>query len=87
MAEITAEQWAAFFVVAGVIQEVAGSGVPPGGPVEGRSITDWVERLVQFWNDHRDTLAPVLSQLAIAALEALVAALPDILAVNGPGPG
>lgn len=87
MAEITEEQWAAFHTVAGVMQLVAGSGVPPGQPVEGRSITSFTEELVRFWDDHKVTLIPVLSQLAIAALEALVAALPDILSVNGPGPG
>lgn len=87
MAEITEEQWAAFHTVAGVMQQIAGSGVPPTGPVEGRSITTFAEELARFWDDHKATLIPVLSQLAIAALEALVAALPDILTVNGPGPG
>lgn len=87
MAEITAEQWAALYVVAGVMKAGSGPPGPPGTPVQGRSISTFADDLVRFWNDHRDTLTPILSQLAIAALEALIAALPDILAVNGPGPG
>lgn len=82
----TAEQWAAIYTVAGLASGVVGAAIPAPPGTEGRSITDIVEALVAFWGAHRDTLAPVMTQLAVAALDALISALPDILAVNSPGP-
>jgi hypothetical protein len=45
-----------------------------------------VDKLVEFWDDHKSTLIPFLTDFAIAALEALVAARSDISSINLPGP-
>lgn len=84
---VTRDQWIAIWDVAGATVAVtAGSGTP-GTAVVGRFISTLVEKVVRFWGDHRATLAPVLAQIAIAALDALVQALPEIVSVNTPGPG
>lgn len=54
--------------------------------VKGRFIAVLAERLAAFWVKHQATLIPVLSQLAVAAIEAIVQNLAAIKAVNGPGP-
>jgi hypothetical protein len=57
-----------------------------GGGVKGRWIRILVDKLVEFWGRHQATLIPYLSQLAIAALQSLVAAQADIDIVDPPGP-
>jgi len=54
--------------------------------VQGRFISILVDKVCAFWGRHKASLIPFLSQLAIAALEALVAAKSDIDTVNPPGP-
>lgn len=77
--------WDAIWDYAGVLKTSYGVQAPVGG-ILGRSITFIVDKLVQFWDDHKATLIPFLSQAAIAALQALVAAQADIAVVNQEGP-
>lgn len=81
----TAEQWAALLQVADLEKASAGD-MPVGNQIKGRSITYSVDDLVEFWGKHKSTLLPFLTNLAIAALNALVAAQTDIDAVNPIGP-
>jgi hypothetical protein len=80
------EQWAALYTTAG-LQKAHGA-TPPSiiSGIKGRWITVLVNRLCEFWGKHKATLIPVLSQLAIAALDAVVSAQADIQEVNPPGP-
>lgn len=79
------QQWMAIYTAAGL-------SAPPGGPsavpnlVKGRFIAALATKLVLFWGRHKATLIPFLSQIAIAALDAMVAALPAIQSVDPPGP-
>lgn len=84
---MTRDQWIAIWDAAGGTKAVAGTAVPSTSPIPGRSISTIGDKLTQFWSDHRDTLAPFLTQAAIAALEALIAILPELLNLNKPGPG
>ena len=84
MSELTPAAWSGFYDQALMLQPG-----PPAAPVHGirgRFITSLVAKLCKFWGDHQAELIPFLSQLAIAALNALVAAQTDINAVNPPGP-
>lgn len=82
---ITQEQWAAFLTIAEV-EHVAAGDRPDENQIIGRSITEHVDELVKFWGRHKATLLPFLTTLAIAALNALVAAQTEIDQVNPPGP-
>jgi len=82
---VTPEQWAAFLTIAELEHTAAGDR-PDENQIIGRSITDRVDDLVQFWGRHKATLLPFLSTLGIAALNALVAAQTEIDQVNPPGP-
>lgn len=77
--------WMAIFHAAGVMKSVAGD-MPATNGIIGRSITYLVGKLVVFWGRHKARLIPFLTQLAIAALEAVATAKPDIDRVNPPGP-
>lgn len=79
------EQWQSYYDYAEA-EKAAVTPVLSYNGVIGRSITFLVNRLVKFWGDHKSTLIPVLSQLAIAALEALVAQQANIDLVDPPGP-
>lgn len=81
----TTDEWAAIFTVAGLEKAAAGDR-PDENEIKGRSITYGVDDLVQFWNRHKATLLPFLTQFAIAALNALVSAQTDIDVINPPGP-
>lgn len=80
-----AEQWAAYLAYGQAQKEVAGT-APVTGGVVGRFITHLATALAVFWGRHKATLIPHLTATAIAALEAIVSELPNILAVNPPGP-
>lgn len=80
-----AEIWAEIFKQAGVKKAVYTVPAPASG-VKGRFIAHLATVLVNFWNKHQATLIPVLSQLAVAALEAVAQNLTAIAAVNNPGP-
>jgi len=83
---MTDEQiWMEIFNQAGNKQAIYGSGTPPAG-VRGRFVATLARTLVNFWNKHQATLIPVLSQLAIAALEAVAQNIVAIEVVNTPGP-
>lgn len=84
---MTKDQWIAIWDAAGGLKAVAGIAPPSTSPIQGRSISGLGAKLTQFWEDHRATLAPFLTQAAIAALEALIAVLPELLNVNKGGPG
>jgi len=79
------EQWAAYLAYAQAQKAVAGD-APSSSGVVGRWITVLAKTLVLFWGRHKATLIPHLTATAIAALEALVSELPNILTVNPPGP-
>ena len=83
---MTDEQlWLEIYKQAGTKKTMFGSGVPPGG-VRGRFIATLARAVVNFWTKHQATLIPALSQLAIAALEALAQNIAAIEVVNAPGP-
>lgn len=80
-----AEQWQAYYDYAGALKAAADGSLPSTGIV-GRSITYLTDKLIVLWGKHKATLIPFLSQLAVAALEAIVANKASIDAVNPPGP-
>ena len=82
----TDEQWLAFIQYARTVQTSTAIPGPGVHGVRGRFIRVLVDRLVKFWGDHQATLIPFLSQLAIAALQSLVAAQADIDVIDPPGP-
>jgi hypothetical protein len=82
---VTPEQWAAFLTTAQLLQPSATPLATPNG-VKGRFIRVLVDKLCEFWTTHQATLIPYLTQLAVAALNALVAARTDIDYVDPPGP-
>lgn len=79
------ERWVAMFDYAGALKAGATTPAATTGIV-GRSITFLVNRVCDFWAAHQATLIPALSQLAIAAFQAMIAARADIDAINPPGP-
>lgn len=86
MAGLTGDQlWAEIYKQAGVKKDMYDVPTPQFG-IRGRFISVLATRLAKFWVRHQDTLIPFLSQLAIAALEAVAQNLPAIQAVNPPGP-
>lgn len=82
----TDEQWLAFLQVARLAQPGAALAPGLGAQIRGRWIAFLANRLVKFWGEHSSTLTPYLTQLAIAALNAVTAAILDIRAVDPPGP-
>lgn len=79
------EKWAAIHEMAKVLK--AENPAPAAAfNIQGRFITVLVDALAKFWKAHRDTLIPVLSQLAIAALEAIAAQAASIRNINQRGP-
>jgi len=84
---VTEDDWVAIWKAAGIAGKIAGSGNPHNPGLRGRFIASMAKRIVEFWGRHRDTLAPALAQIAVAALDALVMALPEILLANYKGPG
>lgn len=80
-----AERWDAYYQFALATKSAAGT-APVTGGIAGRFITVLVKRLATFWGRHKATLIPHLTATAIAALEAIVSELPNILPVNPPGP-
>lgn len=79
------EKWASYLAYGQALKATAGA-APGGASIAGRFITALAKRLVVFWGRHKATLIPHLTATAIAALEALVSELPNILTVNPPGP-
>lgn len=81
-----AEQWMAIYEWAGVLKATAAP--PPSAlfGVKGRFVAVLASKLALFWDQHKATLIPVLSQLAVAALEAVVSNLANIKSVDPPGP-
>lgn len=82
---LTPEQWMSIFDYAETLKVTYGE-MPVGNEIIGRSITYLVNKLADFWGRHKQTLIPFMTNLAIAALEAIVAARADIDLVNPPGP-
>lgn len=82
--DFDADAWAAFFTIAQATQP--GAPIVPVHGVVGRSITKAVDIACRLWGKYRVHLIPFLTQLAIAALDALLSAQTDINAVNPPGP-
>ena len=85
MSAITTAEWDAFLTRAKLDQPLDVP-VAPINAIRGRFIAELTVRLVKFWGEHRATLIPVLTQLAIATLDALTSAVTDIKAVDPPGP-
>jgi hypothetical protein len=83
---MTEEQWLGFYHVAALAMGTRTAPGPVTSPVKGRFIAVLVDRVCKFWADHRATLIPYLTQLAIAALDALLSAQIDIHNVDPPGP-
>lgn len=79
------EQWMSIYDHAGALKAAYGTEATSGG-IRGRFIVVLVNKLCEFWEKHKDTLIPFLSQLAIAALEAIVTQRSQIATVNDPGP-
>jgi hypothetical protein len=82
---MTDAEWLAILHYAQVLQPLPGAISAPND-IKGRFIRQLVDRLVAFWGRHQATLIPFLTQAAIAALNALVAAQSGIDAINPPGP-
>lgn len=84
MSTYTAENWAAIWKAA----EGKTAGIPSPGVygLAGRSIVKACNLVARLWGKYEPKLRPHLTTLAIAALDALVAALLDIAVVNPPGP-
>jgi len=82
---MTPEEWASIWAYAGSVKAAAGD-LPVTNGIVGRWISVLATKLAKFYAAHSATLNPYLTQAAIAALQALIAALPDILRVNPPGP-
>lgn len=83
--DMTPEQWAAIYDYAVAVKDAAGD-LPVTNGIAGRWISVLATKLAKFYAAHSATLNPYLTSAAIAALQALIANLPAILAVNPPGP-
>lgn len=79
------EQWSAYLAY-GQAEKAASAPAVPGASIIGRYITVLAKALALFWGRHKATLIPHLTSTAIAALDAIVSELPNILTVNPPGP-
>lgn len=79
------ERWAGYLVGAQA-QTGRSSPLAPVTGIKGRWIVFLATKLCEFWLAHKATLLPYLTNLAIAALDALVAHLAEIATVNLPGP-
>lgn len=82
----TEEQWVNIWKAAGALKLAGGAAPDATWMIKGRWITVIYNKLCQFWSDHKATLIPVLSQLAIATLEAVLTARANVNQVNAPGP-
>lgn len=81
---MTEAEWVAIFTMAG-----AKAPAVPGPSVHGlvgRSIAKAAQLTCFIWGRYQARLIPYMTQAAIAALDALVVALPVILNLNPPGP-
>lgn len=78
------EIWMSYLTGAQAAKSMAPSA--PSGPIVGRFLSVLAKKAGEFWTRHKATLIPVLTNLAIAALDALVANMASIEAVNNPGP-
>ena len=85
MATISEEDWGVFIKNANVQKAMV---VAPGtgNQIKGRFIKILADKLIEFWERHKNTLIPFLTNLAIAALDALASAQNDIGSVDPPGP-
>jgi hypothetical protein len=79
------ELWMSYLDYARALKVTYGSEAPTQGII-GRSITRTVDVVAKFWNKHKATLIPFLTNLAIAALEAITAQAASIEGINLPGP-
>lgn len=79
------ERWAAYLTAAQA-QTNRTDPLAPATGIKGRWIAFLAKKLVDFWQKHKATLLPYLTNLAIAALDALVAHLGEIQVVDPPGP-
>ena len=82
----TDTEWLAILNRARMVQPGLPDAPGLGAQIRGRYIAFLANRLVKFWGDHESTLRPFLTQLAIAALDAVTTAILDIRAVDPPGP-
>lgn len=83
---MTDAEWLAIMAYARVLQPDSSAAISSPNDIRGRYIARLVDKLVAFWGRHQSTLIPFLTQGAIAALNALVAAQAGIDAVDPPGP-
>ena len=79
------EQWDAIYKAAGALKLQHGTS-PLATGIRGRFISVLIDKVIDFWGRHQDTLIPYLSQIAIAALEALVVNQAAYRNLNSPGP-
>lgn len=82
----TDTEWLAFLERARLEQTAAPTALAIPNQVRGRFISALVKRVCDFWGRHRSILVPLLTQLAVAALDALTAAQSDIARIDPPGP-
>lgn len=82
--EFDDEAWAAFFTLAKAQQP--GAPLAPVHGIVGRSLAKASDITCRLWAKYRSKLLPYLAQIAIAALDALLAAQPSIDTINPPGP-
>jgi hypothetical protein len=82
----TDSEWLAFLERARLEQSLAPGAIAIPNEIKGRFIVALVKKVVDFWGRHRAILVPALTQLAVAALDALAAAQNDIARIDPPGP-
>lgn len=79
------EQWQAYYDYAKALKSAMGT-TAPAGNIKGRFLAVLVNKVVKFWEKHKATIVPFLTNLAIAALEALAAQATAIGTIDPPGP-
>jgi hypothetical protein len=79
------DEWDAYLTIAQISQPL--STVPiPLGPIAGRFLSVLIRHAMRIYNAHRATIVTALTQVTIAALDALAAHLADFDNLNPPGP-
>ena len=53
---------------------------------EGRSVVDLIERVLELYLRHKDTIDPIVGVTVKGLLEGLLAELPYLVGLNAPGP-
>ncbi|HKH21942.1 MAG TPA: hypothetical protein VKB53_13935 [Gammaproteobacteria bacterium] len=80
------EEWESYLVIAQASQPLTVVPIPIG-PIAGRFLRQLVRHAVHLYAAHRGTIIVALTQVTIAALDALVAHVADFDNLNPPGPG